>query len=368
MKQKTLIQIAFIAMIAIASCKKNGGPIPEDGNDDNPDKPKMSHITPSGKKLVKEDGSEFKMWGLNWGPSGQVLLEGQWATKTGWDDLAADFKYMSSIGANTVRLPLQYNYFMNSATQPNNTNLEILKKLVKVSEDNNLYLLVCGLNAFKKDLQPAWYTNMNEQERWATQAIFWEAVAGAVGKSPAILGYDLMNEPMLGNHAEKVWLPGESYGGFHFAQNITLNLNGRTEEQVLNSWMGKMTEAIRKKDSKHLITVGFLPYSKFANYSKNSLDALSTHIYPKSGEFAKDYTLIQQYQSTKPLIISETFPLNCYDSELRDFIKSQNQYVNGWIWIGGGRSIEELTPAQTIPDAMLVAALKMFKEMAPTQK
>ena len=358
--------LAVLILLAGNSCKKNPldpGPDPNDST-----VVTMQHIVPSGKQLINEDGEIFRIWGLNWGPPEGELLETIWTTEQGWRDLVKDFEDAHNMGANLIRLPIQYNFFMDSPTEANALNLERLRVLVKVAEQYDLYVLICGLNAFKKDLQPAWYSQMNEQERWATQAIFWKNVAATVGNIPAVLGYDLMNEPTIANRTEEGWLPGGSMGGYHFAQNITLDLAGRTEEAVLKSWINTMTNAIRQEDDKHLITVGYLPYAKFSRFSKDVLTAMSTHIYPERDNIAASNRLVQDFQTDLPLIISETFPLHCSPEELEAFIKSQNSNVNGWIWIGGGESIEDLTPPESIPEAIFLDALKKFKEMAPTQK
>lgn len=358
-KTAQMICVLTVAFI-ILSCQRRGGDAGNNPNDSTGKK--MPHIVASGKKLMTEDGKEFKAWGFNWGNG---MLEDVWTSD--WNGLVGDFEEMKGYGANSVRIPLQYEAFMVNATTPNQSSIQKLKQLVKVAEDNGLYLIVCGLNAFEKQSQPEWYSNMNEAERWATQAVFWEAVGGAIGKSPAVLTYDLMNEPTIAASPERGWLPGDGMGGYFFAQNITLDLAGRTSAEVMRSWIRKMTEAIRKKDSKHLITVGFIPFHVFAQFSPD-LDMMSTHLYPKSGKTEVDAVTIQKYQSDKPLLISEVFTLTCSDVELQQFIVAQNKYVSGWIWHYNGKTIEELEASGTIPDAIYRLAILKFREMAPTQK
>lgn len=316
-----------------------------------------------GNRLVTEDGTTFKVWGFNWGR--HEMLEDVW--NTDWNGLKNDFKEMSGYGANTVRLPLQYHAFMNDVNTPNQASLSRLKQLVKVAENNNLYLIVCGLNAFVKEVQPAWYNNLSDAERWKTQAIFWESVADAIGNSPAILSYDLMNEPVVGVSPENGWLPGNGFGGFFYVQNIALNPEKKPIVQVMRDWIQTMTAAIRKKDQRHLITTGFLSFHTFGQFAPD-LSMMSTHLYPKSGEEYKDSLSIQKFMSDKPLVISEIFPMNCSDVELQNFIVNQNKNVSGWVWHYNGKTLDELQSSGTIPDAIYRLALLKFIEMAPSQK
>lgn len=360
MKQSALYSTILFLLLFISCRKSNSRIINDEGQNQQPQK--MQHVIASGNKLIKEDGKSFRVWGFNWGNG---MLEDHW--NNDWSGLVGDFKEMSEYGANTVRLPLQYEAFMKNATTPNQQSLNKLKQLIKVAEDNKLYLIVSGLNAFEKQSQPAWYNNMTDDERWATQAVFWEAIAGAIGKSPAVLAYDLMNEPVVAVDPANGWLPGAAFGGYYFVQNIALNTNGRTTVELMRQWIQKMTQAIRKKDSKHLITVGFLPFHTFAQFAPD-LGMMSTHLYPKTGETDKDALSIQKFLSDKPLIISEIFPLNCSDVELQQFIVEQNKNVSGWVSHYNGKTLEELQASGTIPDAIYRAALLKFIEMAPTQK
>lgn len=357
--KKYLLSLITIVLI-ICSCRKST--IVDDG-DDNNGVQKMPHIIAVGNKLETEDGKPFKVWGFNLGSD--VLLEEEWETNFG--AVVGDFNEMAGYGANTVRLPLQYEAFMNDANTPDPVALNKLKQLVQVAEKNKLYLIVCGLNAFRKESQPAWYNNMNDSQRWQTQSVFWEAIAGAIGASPAVLCYDLMNEPVIAVSPETGWLPGSGFGGLYFVQNIALNTNGQSGEMVMRSWINMMSQAIRKKDTKHIITVGFLPFHSFSQYSPD-LGLMTTHLYPKSNEMNLDSITIQKFQSSKPLIISEIFPMNCSAEELQRFIVQQNQYVSGWVSHYNGKTLEELQASGTIPDAIYRSALLKFIEMAPTQK
>lgn len=340
---------------AVGGCQKNK-------IENTPDSSALPVVFAKGSKLYVDENKEFKVWGFNWGRQ-DVMLETFWDTD--WNSLTEDFNEMKNYGANTVRLPLQYHAFMEDVNTPNEQSLKKLKQLVKIAEDNELYLMICGLNAFVKQDQPDWYNNLTDAQRWETQATFWESVASAIGKSSSILSYDLMNEPVIAVDPDKGWLPGDGFGGFFFVQNIALNPTSSNEE-TMKKWIVKMSEAIRKQDKTHLITVGFLPFVTFSQFSDN-LSLMSVHLYPKSNEEAKDSSILQQFVSNKPLVISEIFPLNCSVNELQQFIEQHDDDVSGWVWHYNGKTLEELGNSNTIADSIYKSALLKFIEMASSQ-
>lgn len=95
---------------------------------------------------------------------------------------------------------------------------------------------------------------------------------------------------------------------------------------------------------------------------------MTTHLYPKTGNFEPDNLSIQKFQSSKPLVITETYPLNSGSNDLQTFIEYNNPYVSGWAWHYFGKTIEDYTPPKDMPDALRKAALEKFKEMSATQK
>ena len=62
-----------------------------------------------------------------------------------------------------------------------------------------------------------------------------------------------MNEPILpGKKPATEWLAGE-LAGKHFVQRLTLDLKGRTREEIAEAWVNKMAGAIRRHDDRHLL-------------------------------------------------------------------------------------------------------------------
>ncbi len=324
--------------------------------------------------FVRDDGSPFVAWGFNYDhDENGRLLEDYWATE--WSKVQEDFQEMKVLGANVVRLHLQLGKFMQQPEEPNEVALARLARVVALAERTHLYLDLTGLACYHKKDVPGWYDGLSEQERWAVQARFWEAVAGRCADSPAIFCYDLMNEPILpGQKEETEWLTGE-LGGKFFVQRISLDLAGRTQQQVAKAWVDRLAAAIRKQDRRHSITVGVIPWAlvfpgaKPLFYSKEvseNLDFASVHFYPEKGKIDQALTALAVYDVGKPLVVEEMFPLKCSAEELGAFIDGSRKIADGWIGFYWGKTPEEYRRSKTLGDALTLAWLELFQQKAGT--
>jgi len=318
---------------------------------------------------------KFIAWGFNYDhdDTGR-LLEDYWHKE--WSSVVEDFKEIKALGANTVRIHLQTAKFMQTPTEPNQASLDQFSRLVKLAEHTGLYLDITGLGCYHKKDVPDWYDKMDETARWDVQTRFWEAVAKICAGSPAVFCYDLMNEPILlgRNKAETDWLAGD-FAGSYFVQRITLDLAGRTREQVAKAWVDKLVVAIRKHDRKHMITVGVIPWAyTFPNakplfYSPQvgeNLDFVSVHFYPKKGEVEKALTALAVYDINKPLVIEETSPLWCGKDDFRQFFDGSRRIADGWIGFYWGTTIEQYAQRKDdIADGIMKEWLEFFREKTP---
>jgi hypothetical protein len=329
-------------------------------------------------RFVLEGADEtFTPWGVNYDhDENGRLLEDYWHAE--WPKVEEDFGEIKELGANVVRIHLQTGKFMPEPDKASQSNLRQLARLVKLAERTGLYLDITGLGCYHKKDVPVWYDAMDETERWEVQARFWEAVAKTCAESPAVFCYDLMNEPILagGKKKETEWLAGE-FAGKHFVQRITLDLAGRTREQVAKAWVDKLVAAIRKHDKCHMITVGVIPWAhtwpnaKPLFYSKQvseNLDFASVHFYPNKGEVEKALTALAVYDIGKPLVIEEMFPLKCGLEEMDTFIDRSRTTADGWISFYWGKTPEECRRSQSLPDAVKAAWLECFKKKAAAIK
>lgn len=316
-----------------------------------------SKIKLIGGEFIDSYGNSFFPWGFNYTNSeGVDLIEDNWDDKVIWEIITDDFQEMKNMGANVVRIHLQYHRFMLNPLTPNIKALNKLKDLVELAESKGLYLLITGLAAYRKSDQPDWYAQLNDSSRWEAHKVFWENIAKHVGDNSAVFAYDLINEPVVGVGCKVKddcsWLPGKDFGGYHFIQNISRNPENNFQK-TLKKWIAELTQSIRSVDSQTLITIGFLNLGDITQFGED-LDFISPHIYPQSEEINKSIKYIEDNQSSVPLVITETFNLNCSISELNYFFDNIEGNYNGMF----GHYLKK--PSSLIDSSMVDQTIKKF--------
>ncbi len=316
----------------------------------------------------------FVPWGFNYDHDERGrLLEDYWDKE--WPKVEGDFQEMKQLGANVVRVHLQVGKFMTGPEKPNEANLERLGRLVALAEKLGLYLDITGLGCYHKQDAPDWYDRLGEEDRWNTQARFWEAVAGRCAKSPAIFCYDLMNEPVVPGGARNAgdWL-GPPFAGSCFVQFITLDRKDRPRPAIARQWCHKLVTAIRKHDRCHLITVGLVPWSLdspgvtsgfIPKEIAPELDFIAVHLYPETGKVGEALDTLAGFSVGRPVVVEEMFPLKCSAAELGSFINQSRKAASGWIGFYWGKTPEEYRRSGTIQDAMVLSWLELFQRHGP---
>ena len=331
-------------------------------------------VAPDGKGFhLAASGKAFVPWGFNYDhDEAGRLLEDYWLTE--WPKVDEDFREMRELGANVVRIHLQFGKFMTAPDQLNQKSLDQLTKLLTLAERTRLRLDLTGLGCYHKADVPAWYDALDEPARWAAQAKFWAAVAKQCEGSSAIFCYDLMNEPVIAGakRAPGDWLGG-AFAGKHFAQFITLDAAGRAPPTVACEWIRTLAKAIRQHDQKHLVTVGLVDWSLdrpglrsgfVPDKIVGDLDFLCVHLYPKKGEVPQAIETLRGFAVGKPVVIEETFPLQTGVPEFSQFIAQSRGIASGWVGFYWGKTPAELRKANTIPDAMMLGWLEYFQREA----
>lgn len=323
--------------------------------------------------VLDPSGKAFVPWGFNYDHDEKGrLIEDYWDTE--WEKVEKDFHEMKKLGANVVRIHLQFGKFMDAADKPNEKALERLTKLLALAEKERLYLDLTGLGCYHKKDVPAWYDKLSEQDRWDAQARFWEAVAGRCAKSPAVFCYDLMNEPVspAGKRKAEDWL-GPPLGDKHFVQVIALEQKDRPRPDIARKWIAHLVAAIRKHDKRHLVTVGLVDWSLdrpgltsgfVPEKIADDLDFLCVHIYPEKGKTDEALKTLSGFAVGKPVVIEEMFPLKCSTKELDAFVEGSKKYASGWIGFYWGKTPAELREGKTIADAITLQWLEYFEKKA----
>ena len=319
-------------------------------------------LDPSGQPLVP--------WGFNYDHDrAGRLIEDYWDRE--WPKVEEDFAEMQRLGANVIRIHLQFGKLMEGPDRPNEHSLAQLAKLLKLAQRQGLYLDLTGLGCYHKQDVPPWYDELDEAARWQAQAAFWEAVAKTCAASPAVFCYDLMNEPVApaGKGKSNDWL-GPAFGDKHFVQRISLDAKGRERPAIARAWIDLLVAAVRKHDRRHLITVGLVPWSLdkpgltsgfVPEKIHQPLDFLSVHLYPEAGKTAEAIETLKGFGVGKPVVIEEMFPLQCSADELARFIDDSRPHAAGWIGFYWGQTPEELRAGKSIGEAITLQWLELFE-------
>ena len=324
--------------------------------------------------VLDKSGKPFVPWGFNYDhDEAGRLIEDYWEKE--WPKVEEDFGEMKQLGANVVRIHIQFGKFMDAGDKPNERSLAQLSNLLALAEKEGLYIDLTGLGCYHKGDVPKWYDELDEAGRWAAQARFWEAVAQRCAASPAIFCYDLMNEPVVPGSFGKAkdWL-GPAFGDKHFVQYITLEGKGRERPAIGRAWIETLVAAIRKHDRRHLVTVGLVPWSLdrpglssgfVPERIAEPLDFICVHIYPESDKLAEDHDTLKGFNIGKPVVVEETFPLKCSADELGKFMDDSKPHAAGWIGFYWGKTPDQYRAGTTIADAITLKWLELFEKQRP---
>jgi hypothetical protein len=167
-------------------------------------------------------------------------------------------------------------------------------------------------------------------------------------------------------------------GGYDFLQYVAHNPKNRAREEVAAAWIDKLTGAIRAHDKNHFVTVGMLPWVTGWKHMSGfvpkevapHVDYLSVHIYPKSKQSDEASTALRECDAGKPLVIEETFPLECGIAQLEKFLRGSRPLACGWIFHYDGATIADYDALDhaghlTIAQSMWRDALRLFVRLAP---
>ena len=325
-------------------------------------------LTGDGKGFqLSPSGRPFTPWGFNYDNNGKTLIL-EVKTDPDWAAVREDFREMKDLGANVVRLHLQFARFMKGPEEPDERGLTDLDRLLTLAEREGLHLDLTGLGSYRKPDVLRWYDEAPEKDRWAMQARFWEAVSARAARSPAVFCYNLMNEPVSPGGKDKEWL-AQPLGDYHFTERISKDRANRSRLEISRGWMRTLTAAIRRHDPRRLVTVGTffifdtptsLTLGEDVREIAREVDFFSIHMYPKEGKVPEALGLLKSVQVGKPVVIEETFPLGCSPASHRKFLEGSREHASGWIGFYWGKTIEECRRSNEIRDALVREWLEFF--------
>ena len=318
---------------------------------------RLPRITARGHDLLAGK-RRFEVWGFNYGIGDRYLILDYFSrpTKRRQARVFEDMREARALGANTLRIYLEIGTFMRNPREPRLRALRAYRDVVAEARRLGIYLDVTGDLVWRK--APWWYDALGEQRRWKVQARFWRAVADVSSRSRAVLMYELTSEPNVTDSDS--WYDGE-LGGLTFVQNIVRRLDGRDPQRLARAWTRKMRNAVRSRDRRHLISIGFMPFcgGPFAHEGLlDLLDLLVVHSHPQEETQEESIESIRDFSDHgTPVVLGETSPM--FTKSWPEFLTELPDYVDGYLYYYDGRRPSEIDATST-PGLFLRASLKQF--------
>lgn len=224
---------------------------------------------------------------------------------------AGDIHRIAADGFNTVRVPIHTKYFKSD----NDEGFQLLDNLVRWCRADHVYIVlmmesgVGGATAMASDDGPGYPWLFKDPGAQATLNADWQRIARHYRNQPAILGYDLLNEPLL-------WT---GYLSMDF-------------EPLIEPELKRITAAIRAVDPNHMLilqpargrfTQFGPPFDRNATYSFHSYGATPNQA------FLQPY-LDYRAKYNVPLLFGEVYAER-EPKWLIDHVNLADQHNIGWI-------------------------------------
>lgn len=190
-------------------------------------------VRTEGRSFVAPDGSVLQIKGISLGnwlmPEGYMFkfevsksprqIYGAFDRLLGSDEAAAfwktyrdryiaedDIRFIRSVGFNTVRIPLHYALFMTDDGAMQGDGWALLDRVLGWVREAGLYAIVDlhaapgGQTGINHDDGPGYPLMFYVPKHREMTVKLWAAIAKRYAGNPAILGYDLLNEPIAPYH------------------------------------------------------------------------------------------------------------------------------------------------------------------------
>ncbi|NNF73673.1 MAG: cellulase family glycosylhydrolase [Flavobacteriaceae bacterium] len=193
--------------------------------------------------------------------------------------ISADFDIIKNAGLNTIRVFIQYEDF--GKAEINDIKMERLQRLLDKATEKNLKVILT-LFDFYGD-----YSVLD----WTRTLKHAEGIVEALKDHPAILAWDIKNEP-------------------------DLDFESRGKDNVIN-WLKIIIKKINDLDPSKPITIGWANY-KHANNLSDVLDFISFHYYGDIEKLPEIYSDMKQEHPNKAVLLEE-YGLSSYQGFWRPF-------------------------------------------------
>ncbi|MGC8764742.1 MAG: glycoside hydrolase family 5 protein [Brevinematia bacterium] len=175
-----------------------------------------------------------------------------------------DASFLREIGVNTIRLPFNYHHFLSDDGVDIEEGFNLIERVLKICERNDIYVIL-DLHAAIGGQNPDWHSDnpcgeslfwryLDFQEKTIS---LWKRIAERFKNRASIIGYDVLNEPVIEDR--------------------------KISGIIVNNFYKKVISAIREVDKNHII---FLEGDFYATDTsrfevpEDPLVAYSIHFYP----------------------------------------------------------------------------------------
>ena len=121
-----------------------------------------------------------------------------------------DFRNMASWGVNTVRVPFNHKLIETTPNKNDEKGLRYLDRVFAWGKKHKIKIIL-DLHAAPGAQNCDWHADCNTRALFWEKGHFrertlvlWELLADRYKNEEALLGYDVINEPVLGGHSEKI--------------------------------------------------------------------------------------------------------------------------------------------------------------------
>jgi len=251
-----------------------------------PEQAKSNQLIQVEKRKIMIDNKPFVIKGINYYP--QATPWAMFGEEFNESTVGKDFEIIRNAGLNCVRIFVQYAEFGKADVDAE--KLKKLKIVLDLATKSGLKVIVT-LFDFYGD-----YAVLD----WSLTHRHAEAIVIEFNNHPAILAWDLKNEP-------------------------DLDFESRGKDNVI-AWLSHKAKVIRKFAPDHLVTIGWSSPEAAINL-KDEVDIVSFHYYRDVDDFKSHFSILENNIPDKPLVLQE-FGLSSYRGFWNPFGNSDNEQAN----------------------------------------
>ncbi|MDM8519844.1 cellulase family glycosylhydrolase [Anaerolineales bacterium HSG6] len=220
-------------------------------------------VTQQGVEL-RLDGQPYQIVGANYYPSQMPWLLFWEHYRT--EQILFDLRLMRGLGLNTVRIFVPFEQF--GGAELVSLHVAHLRDFLQKADELDIKVIVTLFDLYT-DYQIA---------SWATNRRHVVDLVSALADEPAILAWDIKNEPDR-----------------DYASN---------SPELVQAWLRYISQQIRTHDPYHLITIGWST-PQAASALVETVDFVSYHYYDRAEDYSAVLSELQRAASDKPLLLQE---------------------------------------------------------------